>query len=994
MALMCGVSLFGMGAFAPLAVAQSTNSQEPAAEVDEVVVTGLRASLQSAQQIKRDAEVIVDSITAVDIGALPDRSVSEALQRISGITIQRTNEARDPARLAAEGGGVFIRGLSWVRSETNGRDIFSARNGRGLSFEDVSADLLAGVDVYKNPAANQIEGGVGGTINLRTRLPFDQGGHLLALSADHNYGDMMDEGYSSGSLIFSNRWHTGIGEVGLLGNISYSSVGNRTNSITTDRFDPVTLLDGSTAYHPKYMGWRDGRWEQERTAFALAAQWRPNDDLTFTLQGFYSEANPTNIERVAGIQDATTLCPSPGLTYQNGVLTGGTLTGYHAGGWGCWPTASDVGPLGTMHGITYDGNTRYGEDHKTTADVSLGFRYQRGAWDFSGDLQYVRSTAEIESFTVGTQRSMLGTSPLLANIQIGSGDPSIVVSGGDLSRQQDYYWGFAMDHIEDNEGDSLAWRADATYNFENSSWLRSIGFGYRGTDKSYITRQSNWNWSILSAQYWGMGDYDGNGNFVYRAVHLNDGTLNAGLPRHVEYYDFRDFFRGNIAVPGGFWLPTAQLVSSGRAYANTMLSSITGRPWPEGQGWGWSPLTGDFSNFNPGGDNATSGVTTQDERTHAVYTHLRFANDTAFPWPIDGNVGVRVVYTEAATEARIQLPTMSSPVCPGPDAASCVIFDRAYAFSQGGMLRGVDAGGDYVEALPSLNIRAHLRDDLQLRFAMSRAMVRPDFNQMQPYTTLNINFAADGYTLDPIAPFTGTGGNPNLRPIMANQADVSLEWYFAPQGSFTAALFYKKIEDYIYSGVSRESVTSNGVTFDFDVTRQMNGDEGTVRGFEIGYQQFFDFLPGPLSGLGMQANYTYIDSDGGRNTAVNIFDPVQTGGSSNMALPLEGMSPTSYNVALLYEFDRISARLAYNWREQYLLTTSAANINAPVWSEDYGQLDGSIFLTVNDTVKVGVQGTNLTQERTHLRVGYGDRMPRYSWVDTDRRIAVVVRARF
>ena len=131
----------------------------------------------------RTSDQIVDSVTAQDIGALPDRSVSEALQRIPGITLQRTNENRDPARLASEGGGVFIRGLSWVRSETNGRDIFSANSGRDLSFEDVSADLLAGVDVYKNPSAEIIEGGIGGIVNLRTRLPFDSDKQQFAVSA-------------------------------------------------------------------------------------------------------------------------------------------------------------------------------------------------------------------------------------------------------------------------------------------------------------------------------------------------------------------------------------------------------------------------------------------------------------------------------------------------------------------------------------------------------------------------------------------------------------------------------------------------------------------------------------------------------------------------------------------------------------------------------------------------------------------------------------------
>jgi TonB-dependent receptor len=995
-ALLCSASVLSMAALAlPSAVLAQDPGEEEVTEIDEVVVTGIRAQLRTAQAIKQNSEVIVDSITAVDIGALPDRSVSEALQRISGVTLQRTNEARDPARLAAEGGGVFIRGLSWVRSETNGRDIFSARNGRGLSFEDVSADLLAGVDVYKNPAANQIEGGIGGTVNLRTRLPFDQSGRLAAFSADYNYGDMVEEGYWSGSALFSDRWMTNLGEIGLLANISYSNVGNRTNSITTDRFDPVALPDGSTVYHPKYLGWRDGRWEQERKAVALAVQWRPVEDLTFTLQGFYSEADPTNIERVGGIQDATTLCPSAGLEYDNGVLTGGTLTGYHQGGWGCWPTGNVVGGPegGTFEGITYDGNTRYGEDHKTTGDYSLSVEYSRGGWDFSGDIQYVESVAEMLSFTVGTQRSMLGTVPLEALINVGGSVPSINILNGDLNRPQDYYWGFAMDHIEDNEANSLAWRGDATYNFENSSWLRSLAFGYRGTDKTYITRQSNWNWGVLSAQYWGFAN-DNGGTWSYPAVYLNDDAVSPGLAGHAEYYDFGGFFRGDVAVPGGFWLPSADLVSNGTQYANSLLNPIVSRPWPQGQGWGWSPLVADWDNYNPTGDNPTGGVTEQNEETQAFYGFLRFGNDTALPWPVDGNLGLRYVRTETATEGRVQLPTQSSAVCTAPTPAQCADYNDAVTFSQGGVLDAVPAGGSYDNWLPSLNIRAHLSDDLQLRFAASRAMVRPDFNQMQPYTQLAINFEADGYTLDPVAPFTGTAGNPNLRPIMADQFDVSLEWYFAPQNSITGVVFYKKIKDYIYSGVSEQTYTNNGVTYTFDVTQQMNGEEGTVKGFEIAYQQFFDFLPGPFAGFGVQANYTYIESDGGRNTAVNIFDPNQIAGGGNMNLPLEGMSPTSYNVAGLYERGRISARLAWNWRERYLLTTSAANINAPVWSEDYGQLDGSIFFSLTDDVKLGLQATNLTKERTVLRVGAGDRIPRYSWVDTDRRIAAVLRARF
>jgi outer membrane receptor protein involved in Fe transport len=144
----------------------------------------------------------------------------------------------------------------------------------------------------------------------------------------------------------------------------------------------------------------------------------------------------------------------------------------------------------------------------------------------------------------------------------------------------------------------------------------------------------------------------------------------------------------------------------------------------------------------------------------------------------------------------------------------------------------------------------------------------------------------------------------------------------------------------------------------------------------------------------MQANFTYVDSTGGRNTAVNVLDTSQTTGAGDRDLPLEGLSKTSYNVTAMYERARISARVAYNWRERYLLTTSAANINRPVWSEDYGQLDASLFYNLTQSIKVGVQGTNLTNTRTYLDVGGATLAPRYSWTDTDRRIAVAMRAAF
>jgi TonB-dependent receptor len=291
-------------------------------------------------------------------------------------------------------------------------------------------------------------------------------------------------------------------------------------------------------------------------------------------------------------------------------------------------------------------------------------------------------------------------------------------------------------------------------------------------------------------------------------------------------------------------------------------------------------------------------------------------------------------------------------------------------------------------------VRLKWNDELQFRFGASEGMVRPDLAWLNPYSSIGATTyftGADGKTFDH-ADYTGTGGNPNLKPITAAQYDWTGEWYFAPTGSVTLDLFYKKLKNYIYSGTSQETYTHNGQTLTFDVTRQENGDvDGTVKGYEFAYQQFYDALPAPFNGLGLQANYTHIDSSGGRNSG-------STSGSALNALPLEGMSPNSYNVALMYEKYGISARLAYNWRSTYLYTTSAANVNRPLWAESYGQVDGSVFYTINQHYKIGLQITNLGHSTTTQLVSSDLNNPLvrewYSAIKTDKRISFVLRGLF
>src|SRR5262249_16096134 len=150
----------------------------------------------------------------------------------------------------------------------------------------------------------------------------------------------------------------------------------------------------------------------------------------------------------------------------------------------------------------------------------------------------------------------------------------------------------------------------------------------------------------------------------------------------------------------------------------------------------------------------------------------------------------------------------------------------------------------YTDFLPTLNFRFHLRDDLQLRFAAGKAMVRPTFVQMNPYASVGFAFLGNtGYLPAAGDAPTGKWGNPGLNPKRVCQSDTSLEWYLAPTGSVTFDAFYKKIRDYIFAAPDQQTITHSGVSQTFSVIRFQNGDSGTIRGFELAYQQFFDFLP-------------------------------------------------------------------------------------------------------------------------------------------------------
>ena len=324
------------------------------------------------------------------------------------------------------------------------------------------------------------------------------------------------------------------------------------------------------------------------------------------------------------------------------------------------------------------------------------------------------------------------------------------------------------------------------------------------------------------------------------------------------------------------------------------------------------------------------------------------------------------------------------------------------------------AGAKNTNWLPSFNLRYGLTDDQFLRFAASRAMSRADMGLYKFYYSIAVdqgNCAAGTVTYTvpgdctsaPVAwtpRYTAGVGNPELKPTTADQVDLTYEWYFSSSGSFTAALFYKKFNDYVVNASHDQDFTNNGVTRTVNVTGPVNADGAKVKGFEIAYQTFFDRLPEPWNGLGIQANFTYVDNQGVDNPGLSIVSG--NGGTQQDSLisftnlPLEGFSDRAYNLVLMYEKQKFSARLAYNWRDDYLISQSDCCIKLPIWQDDYGQLDASVHYKPSDSWDVFLDAQNLTEAETVLRQQVnqeGLQLPR-SWFTNDMRLQLGVRYRF
>ncbi|MEP3653794.1 MAG: TonB-dependent receptor [Litorimonas sp.] len=1016
--------------FAPMAYAQDNGDTEVVE--DEIVITGIRQSLKEARDLKRDADTAIDSITASDVGSLPDLSVAEALSRIPGVVAQRFDISNNNGGdfPSPEGGGNLIRGLTLVRSEFNGREAFSANGGRALDFGTVPPELIGAVDVYKNTTADQIEGGIGGSINLRTLEPFDQQGLLAVINADVTYTDLREEWSPEGSILLGNRWETGAGEFGLLGSIATSELQSELHGFQIGQVIPFNTGTETIAI-PNGFQLRTNEVNRQRDSYYLAGQWQ-NASGDLRLTGKYSR-----IENDTDSDERTLEYFGDGESFGQYDISGLTSTGFSSNGIAqcngsneptpANPTCEVTLPVTGLYetGVISNGlrdwtgarganftNLAINQvDKSTTDDLSLNLKWR------PTDRLYVNLDAHRTTADFSRVRLWGGTrffSDFTINADLDNPEISLVpdvasnpftrsgtsTSGdGDFSNPQNSYLLFAADEFQDNDGEMYAVKGDVEYEFGGDGWFDSVQFGARYADRNQTNQQAGLNWAAV-APPWAGGGY-----LPYAA--LDESTY--------DNVEFSDFFRGGV-VQGtntNVLFTSRDLLRDYDAFS----AFIAGEPLitdpANGRNPDWNPLRDSSGVVDYAGRGIASEVT---EKTLNLYSRLDFGQEFDNGMSLEGNIGLRYVRAEVSGEGGLNYADVRSLELQGGGTATendlrllnfapeTVAFLAQPDESVSGSFNTNE------HWLPSFNAKWNITDKTLLRAAASKQITRPRIDQLNQARTAvgNLRFVSNNDQANPeildIIPtqITVFGGNPDLKAIESTNLDLSVEHYYGDDNSFTFNLFHKDISNNIVFGSQTvDTVTLDGQTVAMVFNGDVNQDEAQLTGIEVAIQHFFDDLPGILGNLGVQANYTYIDADAvapagivdadGDGTA-DSFERIYRFGVDNFL----GLSEDAVNLIGIYQDDKLEMRLAYNWRSEYLGSYRDFVSGNPVFQQATGYLDGSIKYDVTENFQVRAQIANITNEEANAEQQIdadGQRFGRTSFVG-DRRIKIGARYKF
>jgi len=860
-------------------------------KIERVEVIGIRGSMQRSLQVKRDADTHVEVITAEDVGKMPDKNVADSLQRVAGVTISSAG--------ANEGGfdendRVSMRGTNPSLTQTmiNGHAVSSGdwfvlnqtgTVGRSVSYSLLPSELVGQVVIHKSAQASDIEGGVVGTVNILTRKPLDFRNPLtLEGNVGVVYADLPEKTDPQLSALLN--WKNESNTFGILAQAFSEKRHLRRDGQELLGYEQIAAGSAVANLHPDLAG----VWYPTMIGAALFEQERTRTGGLIDVQLKPSKDLMLDLTGFASKMDAP--------NYNRNYLLWNTH--FINKGAGQSPDDGYVVRNGTLVGASF----------APVAGTQYGVYDQISRPDSKADSSFVNFDAKVratENLTfltkIGTTRGT-GETPTqdVAEWNTGAG------SGGSwglhgTDRAAD--WSLGNANNASPAGVPLGWifgdqfvkvrdkedwfQFDGELNLD-AGMLSGVKFGVRNARHS---RESH---GVVGQ---GPACKDSSGNTVAfdwsQQYFCPAGTQSPFDPANFPsggYSQYPNNFGGGLSgtFPRNVWFYSpAQLAAYNEKFTNRAK---------DGSREDW---------------NSEYGLT---ERSNAVFVQGDLSGDG---W--SGNVGMRLVQTRE----RILNNTAVSAATPG-----------AITTSAFGPFLPVVTEHTYSDALPSANLRVNLNKDLVARFSASRTMTRPDYSALAGVVSLSPP-AAEGVN------GSGSGGNPDLKPVRSNNFDATLEWYFAPRSLLSVGAFYMDLASYIgYGRVSKEFLTfSNlhpeGQLDTYDLTVPVN-TKGKASGLEIAYEQ-------PVtSNISVTANYTYVDAH-------------ESGGK-----PLVGASKNSYSLGGSYENDYLSARVNYSFRSKFY---SGLDRSTAFSQDDVGNLSATFGYKINDTFSISLDGRNLNNPK-------------------------------
>lgn len=715
--------------------AAQTTADKPAATtadnsaVTEVVVTGLRQSLRSAQTIKRNSDAILDAVVAEDIGKLPDNTAAETLARIAGIQVERFSD---------EANRVLIRGLPDVATTYNGREIFTAEL-RRVQLQDFPAQALAGIEVYKSGTADIVEPGLAGLINVRTRRPLDFKGRFIGGGVRYTYNDQSKKRDPNGNILISDRWDTPIGEIGVLANATYAQSkyrnGVRYNNQWIRQVSPASSVSpasvGNSFYYPNSVGLYNDGGKRFRPSGNVAVQWKPNDKLEVyfdgIFQGYRGRQATDNLDVNLRDWDSAVL--------QDPTLTNVTLVP---------GTTDQAAGFTKTGGVAPQAYRSTGADHTNTYQGALGAIWRGERLTLSTDLAYEDSEYEARNWSLDSAFTSAPTVVVKFNEKDGA---AFDLAGFDAANPANYYWRGYYERHYIAKGSGVQWRGDAVYD-TGSSFIPEIKFGLRYTDRdASLIQGSRYAWVL--------------------PLKIALSSLPVGQLQMVE-----DPFRGNSQGFTQYLMPTREGIAANfTALQQRSVAALQQLVALNPNDQGYKDNLKAFS--SPDVPLDQGGAFSATERSYAEYAQAKYAFDVG-SIAFDGVVGVRVVQTlgEYTGTSRVSANGVTT------------LIPRTIRQNYTDVLPNVS-----LRVRPAEKVQLRL-GYTQTRTRVDFGALNPALNVTQ--VTRDPTVPVDP-NAGPQPNAYGSGGNPDLVPLTSNNYDASAEYYFSSTGSITVAAFYRDL---------------------------------------------------------------------------------------------------------------------------------------------------------------------------------------------------------